>query len=161
MEEQYVSYGQVPAAQLWVHGTGHWHYPGLVPQLKVLGAKSSLKPWIPKAMLVQILAVLKVQWDKTRKACVIKAGKLSLSLALKHGYFEASLVFYKLWEAAKPKLVCFKEQPHRSETLHSCLQLTWSPHMGQVIAKTVLGKSCQHCQTAPFPPPTLQASVNK
>lgn len=44
MEEQQVSYGQVSAAQLWVQGTRQWHCPRLVPQLKVLAAKGSLRP---------------------------------------------------------------------------------------------------------------------
>lgn len=61
-----------------------------------LGHKRFTQTLNPQSSVGTGLSSPKVQSDETRRVCIIKAGKISLSLALAHGYFEASQVFYKL-----------------------------------------------------------------
>lgn len=89
----------------WHSGTG----PGLCPGWGLGGKRLAQTP-NPQSNVGTGPSSPEVQSEETRKVCIIKAGKISLSLAPAHGYFEAFLVCYKLWEGSKPNPVCFKEQ---------------------------------------------------
>lgn len=109
MEKQKVFHGQLHSSVSMQQDSGTTL--GFCPSRRSWWQRAWPNPAPPKHALVQLLADLVSQWEQIRKACIIKAGKPSISLTLTCLYFEASLVFYKLWEAVTPSLVCFKGQP--------------------------------------------------